>query len=63
MLNNPFCKEVFPDIQPQLTLAQPEAISPRPVTCQQCEKTNPDLTVSTFQVLEESSRDSFSTSE
>ena len=31
VLNNPFYKEVFPDIQPKLTLAQLEAVSPRPV--------------------------------
>ena len=56
MLSNPFCKEVFPDSQPKLTLAQLEAISPRPVTCHQCEETNSTLTVSTFQVLEESNK-------
>ena len=27
VLNNPFCIEVFPDIQPKLTLVQLEAIS------------------------------------
>ena len=32
MLNNPFCEEMFPDIQPKLTLAQSEAISLHPVT-------------------------------
>ena len=32
VLNNPFCKEAFPDIQPKLTLVQLEAISPHPVT-------------------------------
>eukprot|EP00076_Gallus_gallus_P034103 XP_024999641.1 T-complex protein 11 homolog isoform X4 [Gallus gallus] len=32
VLNNPFCKEVFPDIQPKLPLVQLEAISPHPVT-------------------------------
>ena len=52
VLNNPFCKEVFHDIQPKLTLAQLEAICPRPVTCQQLEETNPALAVSTFQILE-----------
>ena len=56
MLNNPFCKEVFPDIQPKLTLAQLKAISPRPVTCHQCEETGPSLAVSTFQVLKESNK-------
>jgi len=35
VLNHPFCKEVFPDIQPKLTLAQLKAISPHPVTCHQ----------------------------
>ena len=32
VLNNPFRREVFPDIQPKPPLAQLEAISPRPVT-------------------------------
>jgi len=32
VLNNPFCKGVFPNIQPKFTLVQFEAISPRPVT-------------------------------
>ena len=32
VLNRPFCKEVFPNVQPKLTLAQLEAISPRLVT-------------------------------
>ena len=53
VLNNPFCKEVFPDIQPKLTLAQLEVISPCPVTCHQWEETNPALTVSTRQIMEE----------
>jgi len=35
VLNNPFCKELLPDIQSKLTLVQFEAISPHPVTCQQ----------------------------
>jgi len=56
VLNNPFCKEAFPDIQPKPPLAQLEAISPRPVTCQQWEETNPTLAVSTFQELEENNK-------
>lgn len=56
VLYNPFCKEIFPDIQLKLTLAQLEAISPRPVTCHQWEETSPTLAVSTFQVLEESNK-------
>ena len=56
VLNNPFCQEVSPDIQPKLTLAQLEAIVPHPVTCHQGEKTNPILTVITFQILEESNK-------
>jgi len=39
VLNNPFCKEVFPNVQPKLALVQLEAISPRPVTCHQWEET------------------------
>jgi len=53
VLSHPFCKEVFPDIQPKLTLAQLEAISPCPVTCHQGEETNPTLTAITFQVFED----------
>ena len=54
MLNNPFCIEAFPDIHPKPLLVQLEAISSHPVTCHQCEETNPALAVSTFQVFEES---------
>ena len=39
VLNNPFCKEVFPNVQPKLTLVQLEAIFPCPVTCHQWEET------------------------
>ena len=56
VLNHPFCKEVFLDIQPKPPLVQLEAISPRPVTCHQWEETNSALAVSTFQILEESSK-------
>ena len=56
VLNNPLSKEVFPYIQPKLTLVQLKAISPRPVTCHQQEETNPALAVSTFQILEESNK-------
>jgi len=56
VLNNPFCKEVFPDIQPKLTLEQPEAISPCPVAYHQWEQTSPALSVDTFQILEESNK-------
>jgi len=49
VLNSPFCKEVFPDIQPKLTLVQLEAISPHPVTRHQWEETNPTLSAITFQ--------------
>jgi len=31
-LNNPFCKEILPDIRPKPPLVQPEAISPHPAT-------------------------------
>ena len=56
MLNNPLSKEVFPDIQPKLTLVPLKAISPLPVTFHQLEGTNPALAVSTFQILEESNK-------
>ena len=52
VLNNPFSKEVFPDIQPKLTLVQLKAISPCPVTCHQWEETNPACAVSATQVFE-----------
>ena len=52
MLNNPFCKEVFSDIQPKPTLVQLEAISPHPVTYE----INSTLAVRTFQILEESNK-------
>jgi len=32
VLNNPFCKEIFPEIQPKPPLEQLEAISPHSVT-------------------------------
>ena len=56
VLNNPFCKDIFPDIQPKPCLVQLEAISPHPVAYHQWEETNSALTVSTFQILEESSK-------
>jgi len=56
VLNNNFCKEVFPDIQPKHTRVQLEAISPRPVIYHQWEETNPALTVIIFQVLVESNQ-------
>ena len=56
MLYNPFCKDVFPDIQPKLTLVQLEGISPHPVTCHQGEKTNLTLAERTFQILEENNK-------
>ena len=53
VFNNPFCKDVFPDIQPKPLLAQLEAISPCPVTCHKWEETNTTLAAITFQVFEE----------
>ena len=38
VLNNPFCKGVFPDIQPKPPLMQLEAMSPHPVTGSDDEK-------------------------
>jgi len=51
-----FCKEVFPNIQPKLTLAQLKAISPLPVTCHPWEDTNPALAGSAFQRMGDSNR-------
>ena len=46
VLNHPFSKEVFPDIQPKLSLVQLKAISPCPVTCHQWEESESKVKLS-----------------
>ncbi|KAK4818457.1 hypothetical protein QYF61_013663 [Mycteria americana] len=54
MLDNPFSKEIFPNIQSKPPLAQREAISSRPVTSYLGEETNPHLSTTSFQAVVES---------
>ena len=54
MPNNPFSKEVLPNIQPKTPLAQLKPIPPRPVTSLVGEQANPHLTTASFNVLIES---------
>ena len=55
VLNNPFCKEVFPDIQPKLTWHN---LRPFPSSCHltAVRRDQPRSAVSTFQILEESNK-------
>ncbi|KAK4812342.1 hypothetical protein QYF61_017119 [Mycteria americana] len=54
MLDNPLGEGKFPNIQSKPPLAQLEAISSRPVTCYLGEETDPHLSTTSFQVVEES---------
>ena len=59
VLNNSFCKEFFPDIQPKPPLVQLEAISPRPLQWEETKKTlshYKHLSDIIFQILEESNK-------
>ncbi|KAK4810517.1 hypothetical protein QYF61_004480 [Mycteria americana] len=56
MLDNPFSEEKFPNIQSKPPLAQLEAISSCPITCYLGEETNPHLSTTSFQVVEESDK-------
>ncbi|KAK4811045.1 hypothetical protein QYF61_015749 [Mycteria americana] len=49
MLDHPFSKEIFPNIQSKPPLAQLEAISSRPITCYLGEETDPHLSTTSFQ--------------
>ncbi|KAK4817624.1 LOW QUALITY PROTEIN: hypothetical protein QYF61_021527, partial [Mycteria americana] len=56
MLDHPFSKESFPNIQSKPLLTQLEAISSRPVTSYLGEETNTHLTTTSFQVVVESDK-------
>ncbi|KAK4815740.1 hypothetical protein QYF61_006778 [Mycteria americana] len=56
MLHNPFSEEKFPNIRSKPPLAQPEAISSHPITCDLGEETNPHLPTTSFQVVVESDK-------
>ncbi|KAK4830689.1 hypothetical protein QYF61_012858 [Mycteria americana] len=56
MLDNPFSKEIFTNIQSKPLLTQLEAISSRPITCYLGEETDPHLSTTSFQVVVESNK-------
>ncbi|KAK4815879.1 hypothetical protein QYF61_009930 [Mycteria americana] len=56
MLDNPLGEEKFPNIQSKPPLAQLEAISSCPITCYLGEETDPYLSTTSFQVVEESDK-------
>ena len=56
MLDNPFSKEIFPNIQSKPPLVQLKAISSRPTACYLGEETNTHLAKTSFQVAVESDK-------
>ncbi|KAK4814106.1 LOW QUALITY PROTEIN: hypothetical protein QYF61_008201, partial [Mycteria americana] len=56
MLDHPFSKEIFPNIQSKPPLVQLEAISSRPITCYLGEETDTHLATTSFQVVVESNK-------
>ncbi|KAK4813748.1 LOW QUALITY PROTEIN: hypothetical protein QYF61_023684 [Mycteria americana] len=54
MFDNPFSKEIFPNIQSKPLLTQLEAISSHPITSYLGEETDPHLSTPSFQVAVES---------
>ncbi|KAK4827707.1 LOW QUALITY PROTEIN: hypothetical protein QYF61_020985 [Mycteria americana] len=56
MLDNPLGEEKFPNIQSKPPLAQLEAISSCPITCYLGEETDPYLSTTSFQVVEENDK-------
>ncbi|KAK4822062.1 hypothetical protein QYF61_008871 [Mycteria americana] len=56
MLENPLGEEKFPNIQSKPPLVQLEAISSCPITCYLGEETDPHLSTTSFQVVEESDK-------
>ncbi|KAK4829474.1 hypothetical protein QYF61_004764 [Mycteria americana] len=56
MLDNPFSEVKFPNIQSKPPLAQLETISSCPITCYLGEETDPHLSTTSFQVVEESEK-------
>ncbi|KAK4830590.1 hypothetical protein QYF61_011825 [Mycteria americana] len=55
-LDNPLSEEKFPNIQSKPPLEQLEAISSRPITCYLGEETDPHLSTTSFQIVEESNK-------
>ncbi|KAK4829729.1 hypothetical protein QYF61_006190 [Mycteria americana] len=56
VLDNPLGEEKFPNIQSKPPLVQLEAISSGPITCYLGEETDPHLSTTSFQVVEESDK-------
>ncbi|KAK4820667.1 hypothetical protein QYF61_003075 [Mycteria americana] len=56
MLDHPFSKEIFPNIQSKPLLMQLEPISSRPITSYLGEETDPHLSTTSFQVVIESNK-------
>ncbi|KAK4811654.1 hypothetical protein QYF61_022747 [Mycteria americana] len=56
MLDNPFSEVKFPNIQSKPPLAQLEAISSCPITCDLGEETDPHLSTTSFQAVVESDK-------
>ncbi|KAK4810580.1 hypothetical protein QYF61_007317, partial [Mycteria americana] len=56
MLDHPFSKEIFPNIQSKPPLAQLEAVSSCPIACYLGEETDPHLPTTSFQVVVESDK-------
>jgi len=48
MLDNPFCEDLFPNIQSKPSLMLLEAIFSHPITCYLGEETNTCLTAASF---------------
>ncbi|KAK4811096.1 hypothetical protein QYF61_016382 [Mycteria americana] len=56
MLDNPLSEVTFPNIQSKPPLAQLEAISSHPITCDLGEETDPHLSTTSFQIVVESDK-------
>ena len=54
--DHPFRKVVFPNVQPEPSLAQLEAIPSSPITSHMREEADPQLTTTSFQVVIESNK-------
>jgi len=56
MVHNSSSKEMFPNIQSEPPLTQPEAIASRPIARYLGEETNTQLTTTSFQVVVEGNK-------
>ena len=56
MPDHPFREVVFPNVQPESSLAQLEATLSSPITSQRREEADPQLTTTSFQVVIESNK-------